>query len=210
MDYAITQSRYAQTVAHTKLLFGIMCVSLSINVLQGLERLLLTEKIIVIPPVITKDVWIKGNTVSEGYLEEWALYLTNLLLNVSSQTIGYQSELLLRHVSPDFSGKMQLKFSRDAEQLRKNNATTTFFPKEITVNEKNMTATVTGTFATYVGKEKVSAHEQSYHLQFVFNNGRFLQLTHFKQTAKNDADLDDDIGVNDHTTDTPPIKENKA
>lgn len=192
MDYAITLNRYQQTVSQKKLFLGILVVSLLINLLQGVERLTVTEKIIVLPPVINKEIWIKGNAVSEGYLEEWSLYLTNLLLNVSSKTISYQAELALRHVSPDFSGKMQLKFKKDAEILQKNNATTTFFPKEIVVVEKNMTATVTGTFATFVGKEKVSSHEQTYQLQFVFNKGRFLQLIHFKQTHQDGKKLQEE------------------
>lgn len=208
MNYAITQNRYTQKTTQKNLFLSLLCASLLINVIQGCERLAVTEKVIILPPGITKDVWIKGNSVSEGYLEEWALYLTNLLLNVSSKTIGYQSELALRHVSPDFSGKMQLKFARDAETLQKNNATTTFFPKEITVDEKNMTATVTGTFATFVGKEKVSAHEHTYHLQFVFNKGRFLQLTQFKQITTGVIDDDAESGETAlPETHIPPVKE---
>ena len=193
MDYAVTLNRYQQTVTQKNFLLGFLCVSLLLNVLQVVERLTVTEKVIVLPPSITKDVWIKGNSVSESYLEEWSLYLTNLLLNVSGKTIGYQSELALRHVSPDFSGKLQKKFKKDAAALQKNNATTTFFPKEIRVLEKTMTVFVTGTFTTYVGKEKVSQHEQTYQLNFVFNKGRFLQLTNFILMKKVDVDPEEDI-----------------
>ena len=80
MDYAITLNRYQQTVTHKNFLLGLVCVLLVLNILQGLERLTVTEKTIVVPPNMTKEVWIKGNSVSESYLEEWSLYLTNLLL----------------------------------------------------------------------------------------------------------------------------------
>ena len=192
MDYAITHNRFQQTVTQKNFFLGFLCASLALNILQVVERLTVTEKVIVLPPSITKEIWIKGNSVSESYLEEWSLYLTNLLLNVSPKTIGYQSELALRHVSPDFSGKIQQKFKRDELSLKKNNATTTFFPKEIRVVEKTMTVFVTGSFATYVGKEKVSAHEQTYQLNFVFNKGRFLQLTNFTMMNKVESELDDD------------------
>ncbi len=200
MDYAITLNRYQQTVTHKNFLLGFLCVSLALNILQVVERLSVTEKVIVLPPSITKDIWIKGNTVSESYLEEWSLYLTNLLLNVSAKTIGYQAELALRHVSPDFSGKIQQKFNKDAAALQKNNATTTFFPKEIRVVEKTMTVFVTGTFATFVGKEKISAHEQTYQLNFVFNKGRFLQLINFTLMNKVERELEED-DLSEHTID---------
>ncbi len=192
MDYAITLNRFQQTVTQKNFFLGFLCASLMLNILQGVERLTVTEKVIVLPPSITKEIWIKGNSVSESYLEEWSLYLTNLLLNVSAKTIGYQSELALRHVSPEFSGKIQQKFKKDAAALQKNNATTTFFPKEIRVIEKTMTVFVTGTFATYVGKEKISAHEQTYQLNFIFNKGCFLQLTNFTLMNKVACEPDED------------------
>ncbi len=200
MDYAVTLNRYHQIVSQKNFLLGFLGVSLLLNILQVAERLTVTEKIIVLPPSITKDVWIKGNSVSESYLEEWSLYLTNLLLNVSAKTIGYQAELAMRHVSPDFSGKIQKKLVRDTDALQKNNATTTFSPKEIKVIEKTMTVYVTGTFSTYVGKERVSAHEQTYQLNFVFNKGRFLQLTQFTLNRKEPLDMDAD---NDALTELP-------
>ena len=208
MDYAITLNRYQQTVTQKNFFLGFLCISLLLNVLQVVERLMVTEKVIVLPPSITKDVWIKGNSVSESYLEEWSLYLTNLLLNVSGKTIGYQSELALRHVSPDFSGKLQTKFKKDAAALQKNNATTTFFPKEIRVIEKTMTVFVTGTFATYVGKEKISAHEQTYQLNFIFNKGRFLQLTNFILTNKVHVDPEESA-IHDEESENNPTPESK-
>lgn len=198
MDYAVTTKSYQRVLKQKKLFLILFCVSLLLNVLQTAERLLSSEKIIILPPVITKEVWIKGNTVSESVLEEWALYLTNLLLNASSKTIAYQSELALRHVSPEFTQSLNKKFKEDALRLQKNNAATTFYPKEIRVDEKKMTVVVTGTFSTFVGKEKVSSHEQTYHLQFVFNQGRFLQLKQFKQITAEGTDVEHEAGF-EHT-----------
>ncbi len=190
MDYAVTKGRYAHKVGQKNLFLGLLCGSLLINILQVFERLTVTEKVIVLPPALHKEVWIKGNAVSEGYLEEWALYVSNLLLNVSKHTIGYQSQLALRHVSPEFSGKLQIQFKKDAENLTKNNATTHFLPKEIIVDSAQLTARITGLFTTYVGKEQVSSHEQTYELVFVFNKGRFLQLTQFKHVTSESTYLE--------------------
>jgi hypothetical protein len=88
--------------------------------------------------------------------------------------------LALRHVSPDYMTFMTAKFKKDALKLAKNSATTTFFPKEIVVDEKNLKVSVTGTLSTFVGQENVKAHEHVYELFYVFNSGKFLQLKGFK------------------------------
>ena len=191
MDYAVTKSRYTHKTNQKNLFCALLCGSLGLNVLQVMERMTVTEKVIILPPNIQKEVWIKGNAVSDGYLEEWALYVSNLLLNVSKHTIDYQSELVLRHVSPEFSGRLHMQFKRDAENLTKNNATTHFLPKEIVVDSTHLTARVTGLFTTYVGKEQVSSHEHTYELKFIFNKGRFLQLIQFKQLNKDSAGDDE-------------------
>lgn len=195
MDYAITKNRFEHKTNQKNLFLGLLCGSMLINVGQIVERLTVTEKVVILPPGIQKEVWIKGNALSESYLEEWALYLSNLLLNVSKHNIDYQSELALRHVSPTCSGKLQIQFKRDAEKIVKNNATTHFLPKEIVVDAAQLTARVTGLFTTYVGKEQVSAHEHVYELKFDFNKGRFLQLTQFKH-VNNALSSDDEMDAN--------------
>lgn len=176
--------------------------------LQAVERMMRSDKIVLVPALLsssTQDqLWIKGNQVSSGYLEEWSLYLTNLLLNVSEKTLPYQAELALKHISPAMSAKMQSKFKKDLNALSQNNAATTFFPKEIKVSEQDMCVVVKGTLTTFVGKETISRHEQAYQLKFVLNSGRFLHLDGFelisvdgKTLDNNDEALERNVGEYD-------------
>ncbi len=185
MDFAFTQQTYKSVLQHKQRLFILVAVSLSLNVLQAAERMMRTDKMVIVPALLsssTQDqLWIKGNQVSAGYLEEWSLYLTNLLLNVSAKTMPYQSELALKHISPSMSEKLKSKLMKDLKVLLKHNAATTFFPKEMSVAEADMKVVVKGTLVTFVGKEKISSHEQAYQLKFVFNKGRFLQLDGFER-----------------------------
>lgn len=201
MDFAVTQQLYRSVVQQKQRLFVMAIISLSVNVLQAVERMMRCDKIILVPSLLsssTQDqLWIKGNQVSAGYLEEWSLYLTNLLLNVSAKTLSYQSDLALKHISPSISAKMKAKFKKDLHILTKHNAATTFFPKEIKVLEKEMAVVVKGTFTTFVGKEKISEHDQDYQLKFVLNSGRFLQLDGFELLTVDGktADEKDDVSL---------------
>lgn len=202
MDYTCTKERTTRALRQKNLFLGLLCSSLVINVAQVFERATVAEKVIVVPPNIQKEVWIKGNFVSEGYLEEWALYLTHLLLNVSKHNHSYQTELVLRHVSPMASGKLQAQFKHDGENLIKNNATTHFIPKEIVVDAEQLTVRVTGRFTCTVGKAQVSAHDQTYVLKFVFTAGRFLQLTQFEK-LNHDSAVTEEKESNETETSSP-------
>lgn len=200
MEFVFTQQAYRQAVQHKQRLFIVVCGSILLNLLQGAERMMRSDKIVLVPSLLSSSsqdqLWIQGNKVSAGYLEEWALYLTNLLLNVSSHSLPYQSEIALRHISPAFASAMKAKFKKDHLKLSSNNAATTFFPKEIKVNVKEMKVLVKGSLTSFVGREKISIHEHEYELKFVLNSGRFLHLEGFKQVSLNNRkplDTEDDL-----------------
>jgi len=179
MQYAIT-TKYLQTFRKQRNLFiGLLSLSLSINILQGLERLLSQEKTILLPPSLQREVWVRGMEVSDSYLEEWAYYLSALLLNVSPQTIGYQTDLVLRHVSPEFYPQLKQQLRQEAEHLQKNNVATIFQAKEVMIDRASLKATIKGTLISWVGKERVSESQQVYEMAFTITAGKFLQVVRF-------------------------------
>jgi conjugal transfer pilus assembly protein TraE len=181
MHYSITAQKLEQTHKQRRLFIGFLALSLLVNCIQGLERLFLAEKIIILPPDIQKEVWVRGTRVSASYLEEWSYYVCSLLLTTSPHTIEYQTDLVLRHVSPEAYGALKQKLKQEAVVLKKNNAATVFQPKEIVVDAQNMTARVTGSLSSLVGKDRVLEKQQTYQLAFVMTQGKFLHLTRFER-----------------------------
>ena len=180
MHYAITTQYLRAFKKQRNIFIGFLALSLIVNILQGLERLFSKEKTIILPPSIQKEMWVRGAEVSETYLEEWAYYLSSLLLTVSPSTIGYQTELVLRHVSPSFYPRLKQQLRQEAEHLQKNNATTVFQPKEVTIDKATMKATIKGTLTSWVGKERVSEKPQEVEIGFAMTAGKFLQVIQFE------------------------------
>jgi conjugal transfer pilus assembly protein TraE len=181
MHYSITAQKLEQTHKQRRLFVGLLALSLLVNCVQGLERLFLSEKIIILPPDIQKEVWVRGTQVSASYLEEWSYYVCSLLLTRSPHTIEYQTDLVLRHVSPEAYGALKQQLKQEAVVLKKNNAATVFQPKEIIVDAQNMTARVTGSLSSLVGKDRVLEKQHTYQLAFAMTQSKFLQLTRFER-----------------------------
>lgn len=183
MQYALTVQKLNQAFQKQKLFVILLSASLGINLLQGFDRLLSSEKTIILPPDVSQGVWIQGNKVSASYLEEWSYYLCQLLLSTSPKTIHYQMDLALRHVSPALYGSLKRQLMQEAEHLKKHNASHTFQPKEVVVNEKNLTVRVTGTLSSFVGKDRIHDQQQTYEMTFQMSRGRFLHLMRFESLS---------------------------
>lgn len=199
MNYLVTTHFLEKMRDKRNLFVALLVLSLGINLLQGIERLFHQEKVVILPPDIQKEVWVRGVSVSASYIEEWVYYLSSLLLSGSPQTIDYQTDLTLRHISPHFYGTLKKQLRKTAAHLKKNNATMAFFPKDVVVDEKTLTATLTGTLSSFIGNEKVSEHQQTYELAFEMTKGKFLYLKQFELKKSGDVNREaDDVEEKDH------------
>src|ERR1700678_3595487 len=110
MDLRLNVARMGQVTRQRNALAGLLVAVLALNILQVIERMTVSEKIILLPPDIRKDVWVSKNRVSDSFLEEWTVYMSSLLLNVSADTITYQRDLTLRNVSPESYHEIKAQF----------------------------------------------------------------------------------------------------
>jgi type IV conjugative transfer system protein TraE len=212
MDFLATQHRYENLLKQKNLFVKLSIGLLSVNILQGMERMAHTQKIILVPPQLPTTMWVKGGESSKEYLGEWALYLSSLLLNVSPSTIQGQGDVVLKYIKSDFEGAFKQRLQKEAEMLKKNNTAMSFYPKDVTVAGTKVT--VTGFLTTYVAKNEVSKKAVTYHLDFSFGNSdRFVQLANFEQQDAKDVDAltgisetQPPLNPNDNT-DTPPKTE---
>ena len=84
--------------AAVSILLGIVLVVISCFLFVKRER------IVVVPPVVGQEFWVDGNTISPTYLEQFGVFLGELLLNKSAQSALEQRTIILRHTDPSFSG----------------------------------------------------------------------------------------------------------
>lgn len=185
MDLRLNVARMGQVTKQRNALAGLLVAVLALNILQVVERMTVSEKIILLPPDIRQDVWVEKKRVSDSFLEEWTIYMSALLLNVSAETITYQRDLTLRNVSPESYHEIKAQFDEDKKRLYNNRSATTFSPVQVEVDAKTLSAKITGLLSTYVGKEKVSEHKETFVLSFVLQKWGSLQLLSFKKEGEN-------------------------
>jgi len=182
MDIKIYRSAMANAFAQNTFLkitvvsLSLVCVLLSIGMIAALNA----SRTILVPPEIDKTFWIERDTVSKEYLEQMALYITQLELNITPASHGYQTKVLMNYIHPSYHGKMQAKFLADGEQLRKDNASTWFTPRTIQTDVKGKKVAISGEFLVTIGEKQVVKQNKTYVSTFEMSGGKMF-LTRFEE-----------------------------
>lgn len=132
------------------------------------------DRIIISPPTIEKEFWVESNRISPTYLEQFALFLGQLILTKSPQSATPQRTVVLRHVDPSVYGEINKKLSEEEKKLIKQQASYVFYPIDIRVDTSNLQALLAGDRIFYVGGKSVSTSRENYKLSFVYSGGRLL------------------------------------
>jgi len=150
-------------------------------VLMGMSTVLLStallfkkERTILVPPHITKTLWVEGNVVSKEYLEEMALYMAKLLLDVSPTSFPYNHETLLKYSTPEAYGVLKKQLMDDGEQYTKLQLSTNFKPSEVTAHPSKLQVDVKGTLTSYVAGKEMSSLPETISLQFSLRGAGLL------------------------------------
>jgi conjugal transfer pilus assembly protein TraE len=132
------------------------------------------EKVVIAPPIVNKEFWIDGNRVSPTYLEQFGVFLGQLLLNKSAQSASEQRTIILRHTDPSFYGLMRERLIEEETMLAKQGAAYTFYPLTVDVDVSKMEVRLTGDRIAFAGSKQVSSQKETYILKFIFGGSRLL------------------------------------
>ncbi len=165
------------------LVTGLMLLSmvLSISTCSLIGR----ERIILVPPTISKSFWVDKAKVSSDYLDQMALFLIQLMLNVSPRSVDFQSKILLQYAAPEAYAELKTAMMATSERLKRDNAVTLFQPTVFNIDEPNMRVAANGLLATYIGDKRVSETNKTYLIEFRYTGGK-LYLSGFKEALSND------------------------
>jgi conjugal transfer pilus assembly protein TraE len=199
MNRLFEQTRISYLVSQRNILAGLSSVLLVVVFLQSIFLFFRHERIIVSPPELHQSYWVEGNRFSESYLEEMAVFFAHLLLDVSSESLLYQGDVILRHVDAESYSRIRTKLFADAAQLKKENATSRFQPKKAIVLRKSMEVQLKGTMTQYVSGKDVSSYEETFVVRFSAKNGT-IYLKDFALLATKNKNFNDDVEKpNDNT-----------
>jgi len=168
MELDFTQNRYLKVLSNRNLLGKILVGSFLLNVMQMVHLMTREDKVILVPPALSQEVWVMGGSSSKSYIEEWALYLSSELLNMTPETATFHHSSVLRYVHPASSATLKKQFESDSKHLKENTISTLFKPKKVTVTQAGYQgfALVEGTLSTFVGSKLIESDDKQYKLDF--------------------------------------------
>lgn len=149
------------------------CMAMS-SVILSTALFLKNERTILVPPHITKTLWVEGGTVSKEYLEEMGLYISKLLLDLSPTSFPYNHETLLKYATPEAYGALKKQLMDDGEQYTKLQLSTHFKPSEVSANPSKLYVDVKGTLTSYVAGKEISSMPETVSLQFSLRGAGLL------------------------------------
>jgi conjugal transfer pilus assembly protein TraE len=147
------------------------------NIALSIALFLKSERIILVPPHITKTLWVEGGTVSKEYLEEMGLYMAKLLLDLSPTSFSYNHETLLKYATPEAYGALKKQFLEDGDTYTKLQLSTHFKPTEVTANPSKLHVEVKGSLTSYVAGKEIHTSLEVISLQFRLRGAGLLSVS---------------------------------
>lgn len=144
------------------------------NVLLVVGLICKHERIILVPPQITKTLWVQGSEVSQEYLEEMGLYISKLLLDLSPTSFPYNHAVLLKYATPEAYGNLKKQLMKDGEHYTKLQLSTHFKPTEITANPQTLRVEVKGQLLSYVAGKQIQDSQETIFLKFAMRGSGLL------------------------------------
>ena len=168
-------------------LVALVVASMTVNLILAVfaVRLAGRERIVIVPPAIHKTFWVEAERVSPEYLEQMGYFIMQLTLNVTPQSVDYQSKVLLQYAAPSASGEMRTALLATSERLKRDGAATIFSPQDLSVDERALRVGVRGQLTTFISERRVSEVAKGYAIEFQYTAGRIF-LKAFRETHPND------------------------
>ncbi len=152
-----------------------LCFILAVGVaLQSCFLFWKQERVVVVPPNLDKAISVGAHRPSPSYLEQFGIFLGDLLLSKSAQTSGWQRGVILQHASPAFSSSLRQRLIEEEQTLKGQSASYVFFTHGVSTQPDEMQVTLEGNRVFHVGGQQVSKNKARYRLGFVFKGGRLL------------------------------------
>lgn len=153
---------------------GIATVMAMSTVLLSTAVFFKNERTILVPPHITKTLWIEEGLVSKEYLEEMGLYISKLLLDLTPTSFTYNHETLLKYATPEAYGALKKQFMDDGEEYTKLQLSTHFMPIEVIADTKKLHVHVKGNLTSYIAGKQMDSSLETICLQFSLRGAGLL------------------------------------
>jgi conjugal transfer pilus assembly protein TraE len=176
MKHLLKQSRIHYLVNHRNGYFILAMSSLLLNMLLSgaIYFILGYEKIVLVPPTISREFWVSTHQVSPEYLSSMSLFLADIRLNVTPANAALQRELFLRYVNPNQYEKLKCELMEQEAHLKKEHISMIFFITNVEVDAARLRVNLSGDLQYIVGDALQPAQHVTYQMAYRLHSGRLM------------------------------------
>ena len=131
-----------------------------------------SERIVVLPPKISKPFWVAGNKISKGYLESMGEFISFYLYDISPDTAKNSVDNILTYVEPQYYGIVKKILYQQITYISANDISRVFYPSEINTNIPGK-ITVIGILKDIIGNKVVNQKQIKLNIGYEIKQGRF-------------------------------------
>ena len=176
------RQNYHKVLRERNRLFIAFSVAGGLSMLLGLTNFYLVgkERVVVVPPIVSRDFWIATDSVSDSYLEQMTEFFAGLLLNVTPNSFSVRAEHLLQHVEPKAYPAIKAQLVEQQMEIQRRAMSTSFHPSSFKIDRGRLLVELKGELMMWVGNAPIESQSKTYQLQFVQHQGR-LYIQQFKE-----------------------------
>ncbi|HQO64027.1 MAG TPA: type IV conjugative transfer system protein TraE [Syntrophorhabdus sp.] len=134
------------------------------------------QKVIILPPILDKQVIISGNNVDEEYIRQFSRYIVNLVNTYSPYTAKGQFEELMLHIDPSSFDVYKSKFDEIRSNIEALTISSVFYPQDIKLNTATHVIEITGIKKQTTTESTIFNGKVIYLISYTVRNGRFYVL----------------------------------
>jgi conjugal transfer pilus assembly protein TraE len=138
------------------------------------------ERVVVVPPTLSRTFWVEGERVSSAYLEQMGGFLAWLVLDISPGSVDWKKSVLLSYVEPEQFEALRTQQDLQADRLKRLNASTSLEVQEMVGFEDEQSLVIRGRLSLRINGAVTSNEPRAYRLEFSHRAGR-IHLKTFKE-----------------------------
>jgi conjugal transfer pilus assembly protein TraE len=186
MNTQVLTDSYNKVLTERNRLLFAFAIATILSLLLGASNFYLIgrERIVVIPPTVSRAFWVASDSVSDSYLQEMSQYFSSLLLNITPNTFAVNSEHLLQNVAPQHFGALKAQLVQQQMEIERRGVSTSFYPASFKIDKQKLLVELKGELKILVGNAPLESKTKTYHIKFVQRHGRlFIQFFHEVENA---------------------------
>lgn len=182
MDPFVLDKKLQQALIQRNTMCAFTLILLGCSMLLSVAVFTKSEKTVLVPAGLQKEVEVSGYEASSGYVEEMTNFFVTMLLDVTPSDVDYKFKLILKHVSPDSYHALEKHLKEEAQKYKKYNLSTTFIIDEIKMLDSSLEVLVIGKLTSKFLESGSFEKKATYKISYKNVRGR-LFIKEFNQVA---------------------------